>query len=243
MSVKQFAGAALVTLLTATSAFSQTGEIKGWTPRAPAGAGAGANPGGGVKAPAPPGGIGGGPKSIVRGPGDPPPRAPGGIAGTPKPPTGGIAGTPKPPVGGGAAPAASDYTFISATDPEGIQRLIQKAGYRAELSTDDEGNPKIIGNMSNSTYWIMFLDCQLSIGCAGLQFFVGYGPEYAPSLEEINNFNNQYRYIRASVGDNGNPLMYMDIIVRDGGISEEAFLQYLSLWELFIPAFEDLIGF
>lgn len=245
MSFKRFAGAALVTLLTATSAFSQTGDIKGWTPRAPGSAGGG---GGGIKAPPPPGGGGAeGPKSIVRGPGDPAPRPPGGIAGGPKPP--GPANAP-PSLGGGKQPGAGagggtpeGYNFLLATDPYAIQRVIQNAGYKAEMSTDDEGNPKIIGSSSNSTYWIMFLDCNLSIGCAGLQFFVGYSPEYAPSLEAINDFNNQYRYIRASVGSNGNPLMFMDIIVRDGGISEEAFLQYLGLWNQFVPAFEDLIGF
>ena len=176
------------------------------------------------KAPQPGAGADTGPKTISRGPGETPPPPPG-----------------PGPTGPGAAPPMGD--MILATDPAGMQRAMQGAGYRAELTTDNNGNPKIIGSASRSTYWILFLDCDSSVGCLGVEFYVSYDMQTKPSLEQINQFNEDFRYIRASINQYDQPSMYMDVLVRDGGLSKDAFLEYVRLWHAIVPEYENTINF
>jgi Putative bacterial sensory transduction regulator len=217
MTFREFAGAILIGTMTATTAFGQSTGVKGWTPQAP-------QPGDGAT----------GPKTISRGPGQTPPQPP--QPQPPQPPQ--PAGPTGPSVG--QAPAGD---FLIATDPAGLQRAMQNGGYRAELTTDDNGNPKIVGSASRSTYWVLFLDCDSSVGCLGVEFYVSYDMQTKPSLEQINQFNEDFRYIRASINQYDQPSMYMDVLIRDGGLSQDAFLEYVRLWHAIVPEFEKTINF
>ena len=172
------------------------------------------------------GGGGDAPKTITRGDNPTPPPGPGA---NPNP---GV--NPGPPSGG--------FDVVQANDPVGIQQAMMNAGYRAELTTDDKGNPKIIGTASKSTYWILFLDCQATSGCLGLEFYVSYSLDQKPSLEQVNQFNNDFRYVRAFTNNEGQPRMMMDILIRDGGMDTKTYLEYVRLWTVIMPSFEDMIG-
>lgn len=165
-----------------------------------------------------------GPKTITRGQQPPAPPTP---VANPNP------GPPTP------APA---FDVLLASDPVGIQKAMMDAGYRAELTTDSDGNPKIIGTASKSTYWILFLDCQSSSGCLGLEFYVSYSLDVQPTLEKVDKFNADFRYVRAFTNDKGDPRMMMDILVRDGGMDKKTFLEYVRLWTVIMPSFEEMIG-
>ncbi|MCR8724222.1 YbjN domain-containing protein [Frigidibacter sp. ROC022] len=206
MNFKSLAGAALILSMASGSAFAQSNDVKGWTPK--------------PKAPIAGGGDNA-PKTITRGESPNPPPGPG--------------ANQNP----GPAPA---FEVVLANDPVGIQQAMMNAGYRAELTTDDQGNPKIIGTASKSTYWILFLDCQASSGCLGLEFYVSYSLDRKPTLEQVDQFNNDFRYIRAFTNKDGQPRMMMDILVRDGGLDKRTFLEYVRLWTVIMPSFEEMIG-
>jgi hypothetical protein len=218
MNFKALASTALILSMTTGLAFAQSADVKGWTPK--------------PKPPVAGGGGNEGPKTITR---EQPPAQPGvGVNPNPNPNP-----NPRPP----APPAASaGFEVVQANDPAGIQQAMMNAGYRAELTTDDEGNPKIIGTASQSTYWILFLDCQSSSGCLGLEFYVSYSLDVKPTLEQVDQFNNDFRYIRAFTNDAGDPRMMMDILVRDGGLDKRTFLEYVRLWTVIMPSFEEMIG-
>ncbi len=228
MKTRIILSALLVAALGAGAAVAQTQtnqDVGGWAPK--------------PKPPAPPGGggNGGGPKTISRGANDPAPGPGPGPGPVPPPP---------PPIGGGGGnngPRAQGTDMMLANDPQAIQQAMQDAGYHAEMSTDDQGNPKIIGTASRSTYWVLFLDCQSSDGCLGVEFYVSYELDTKPSLETMNQFNNDYRYIRAFTNDDGQPRMMMDVLMRDDGLGKATFLEYLRLWTVIMPSFEDAIGF
>src|SRR5690606_26791801 len=120
--------------------------------------------GGGVAPPPPPaGGVGvappapggDGPKSISRGANDPAPRpAPG-----PRPSPvvqPGPSPTPPPPPMVTPDPAPMPGNVLLANDAEAIRQAMEDRGYWVEMSTDDQGNPKLILSASRSTYWILF---------------------------------------------------------------------------------------
>lgn len=217
MNFKSLAGTALILSMSVGSGFAQSNDVKGWTPK--------------PKAPVAGGGDNA-PKTITRGDNPAPPPGPGA---NPNP-------NPNPNPGFNPAPPAAAFDVLLANDPVGIQQAMMNAGYRAELTTDDQGNPKIIGTASKSTYWILFLDCQASSGCLGVEFYVSYSLDQKPSLEQVNDFNNDFRYIRAFTNDQGQPRMMMDVLVRDGGLDKETFLEYVRLWTVIMPSFEEMIG-
>ena len=66
---------------------------------------------------------------------------------------------------------------------------------------------------------MLFLDCDSSLGCLAVEFYLSYDLDQVPSLEQINQFNEDFRYIRASVNQWNQPTMYMDVLMRDGGIA------------------------
>ena len=214
MILKALASTAFILATTSGLAFAQTADVKGWTPK-----------------PKPPVASGGtdAPKTITRE--QPPAQA--GVGANPKP------GPKAPDQPAEAGPA---FEVVMASDAAGIQQAMMDAGYRAELTTDDEGNPKIIGNASASTYWILFLDCESTTGCLGLEFYVSYSLDAKPTLEAVDQFNNDFRYIRAFTNEDGDPRMMMDILARDGGLDKETFLEYVRLWTVIMPSFEEMIG-
>lgn len=233
MQLKSFAAAVAILAMTATLALAQSPPVKGWTPKAPAEAGTVPPPPPPPEAtppaaatPEPPA-----PKTITRGAEDPPPAPP--VAAPPA----GAAPTPPPPPGGGG------FAWLEATNPGALAEAMQSSGYRAELTTDDDGDPMIIGTASRSTYWIRFLDCDTPAGCLAVGFYVSYELQRLPELEAINQFNNDFRYIRAAMDPWEQPTMFMDVLMRDGGISRDAFLEYVRLWHAIVPEFENVIGF
>lgn len=218
MIFKTLAGAVLFLSMATGGAFAQSADVKGWTPK--------------PKPPVAGGGVSDAPKTITR---EQPPAQPG-IGSNPNPNPN---PTPRPPPQPAAGPG---FEVLMANDPVGIQQAMMNAGYRAEMSTDDEGNPKIIGTASQSTYWILFLDCGSSSGCLGLEFYVSYSLDVKPTLDDIDQFNADFRYIRAFTNDDGDPRMMMDILVRDGGLDKRTFLEYVRLWTVIMPSFEEMIG-
>jgi hypothetical protein len=219
--------AALVLGLGAAQA--QQNDVKGWIskPKPPAesgdqGAGSGDAGSGGAGGQQPP-------KSISRGQGEP---APAPVA-NPGP-------KPNPKAQQPAAPAAAGDRLL-ATDPEAIQKVLLDAGYRAEMSTDSDGNPLIISESSRSQFWVMFLDCQSTNGCLAVEFYVGYTITSKPPADALNSFNSDYRYVRTYVGD-GVVSMAMDVLMRDGGIDVPTFLEYLRLWSIILPDWETAMG-
>jgi hypothetical protein len=131
--------------------------------------------------------------------------------------------------------------WLLATDPGAIRDVLLDAGYRAELTTDDAGNPLIVSEASRSQFWITFLDCQNVAGCLAVEFYVGYSVQQKPPADVVNQFNADFRYIRTYVtGDVAS--MAMNVLMQNGGVDVPTFLEYLRLWSVILPEWETAMG-
>ncbi|RVT82175.1 YbjN domain-containing protein [Rhodobacteraceae bacterium CCMM004] len=121
---------------------------------------------------------------------------------------------------------------------------MQSEGFIARLEQDDNGWPVITGKISDTPYWVYFLDCaDDGSRCKGVQFHSGYALDREVSLQEMNDFNYGHRYIRAYLNKKGNPRMQMDLLMRDEGMGRETFSQYLDLWRQLIERWEKAMDF
>jgi Putative bacterial sensory transduction regulator len=123
--------------------------------------------------------------------------------------------------------------MVSAKDPKTVVTALQNAGYKAELSKDDTGDPLIRSSSGGSSFAIFFFGCTKNIDCATLQFFAGYTDK---------NWNSKKRFGRAYVSDSGAARVEMDVDLDDGGMSIKLFEDNLEFWVVTMSAFEKHIG-
>lgn len=130
--------------------------------------------------------------------------------------------------------------LLTGANPFAFVTAIRDEGYKAELSEDDSGNPKIDGRMGRSNYSIFFLGCDDSQGCNSVQFSAGYGKEAGWPLADVNAWNRAWRYGKAHVDDEGNPYLKYDVNT-DFGITRESFADSLDIWRILVSEFEQAI--
>jgi hypothetical protein len=224
MRVHRLAFAGLIAAMVAGAAAAQQNEVKVFITKPKEPSVAPADQGNDDPANKPP-------RTITRGKSDPAP-----------------APDPTPVVNPAPAPAPAPLPdpaprgdWLLASDPEAIRTVLSNAGYRAELTTDDAGNPLIVSEASRSQFWISFLDCGNAAGCLAVEFYVGYSVQRKPPADAVNQFNADFRYIRAYVsGDVAS--MAMDVLMQNGGVDVPTFLEYLRLWSVILPEWETAMG-
>ena len=140
-----------------------------------------------------------------------------------------------------AAPAVA--ADVQAQDPKAVAAAMQQAGYRAQLGTDDVGDPQIRSSTNGSDFIVYFYNCTENADCRTIQFYAGYSPPNSATLESMNEWNENNRFGRAYLGDDGIARIEMDIDLDDGGISQALFEDNLEYWGIVMSKFEDYVGY
>lgn len=131
--------------------------------------------------------------------------------------------------------------MVRAQDPSSVVRALQGAGYKAEVTKDDTGDPLIRSTSSGSNFAIFFFGCTKNVDCTTIQFFAGYDRDKSPSLSQMNDWNSRKRFARAYISDKGAARIEMDVDIDDGGISTKLFEDNLEFWVLLMSQFEKHI--
>lgn len=132
---------------------------------------------------------------------------------------------------------------LEIAKPEQLVETMQEAGFRAELTEDDVGDPMIKSNANGASFIILFYGCEDHKNCTDLQFYAGYSMEEPVGMEVPNKFNQQYRFTRAYLDEENDPVIEMDIIGGDGKVDEDQFKRALDLWSDLMGAYQAEIGF
>jgi hypothetical protein len=141
----------------------------------------------------------------------------------------------------GASPAAAG--LVTASNPQGIVAAMQAAGYKADLSTDKGGDPKIDSGSSGTRFTVFFYGCTDHKDCTAIQFYAGYNLDTAPSLDVVNAWNQERRFGRAYIDKEGDPVIEMDVDLDDGGMSPALFTDNVEYWAAVMSSFEKHVGF
>ncbi len=140
-----------------------------------------------------------------------------------------------------AAPASAEQ--ILASKPQSLINFFFDQGIPAQLTEDAVGDPLVEFRVNSDTYQIFFYDCTENTDCLALQFYSGYKLDSPVSLETVNSWNTDRRFVRAYRTDEGAARIEMDIATSKDGISARDFKDLYDLWMESVGLFEERIGF
>lgn len=142
------------------------------------------------------------------------------------------------------APLASAETLVDATDPARLVTLIRDLGYRAELDTDEVGDPLIRSSVGGTRFSIVFYGCDQDRhdNCKFLLYKVGYDMADGVDLDLVNEWNATQLVGRAYRDQVDDPWLEMSLNMS-GGVSVRNVESAFEWWEASVDKFENHIGF
>ena len=127
--------------------------------------------------------------------------------------------------------------MIHAEAPEAMVAAMQDLGYRAALTTDDQGDPKIKSAAGGANFSVYFYGCTAGKDCNSIQFSAGFDMKEAPSSDVVNDWNRHNRYGQVSLDSENDPYIEMDIAMK-GGLPRDLFETNLSIWDNMLADFQ-----
>lgn len=131
---------------------------------------------------------------------------------------------------------------VAAVNPSSLADVLQKNGYRAELTKDNSGDPMIRSASSGTNFVILFYGCTANRACATVQFFAGFTDYKNASITALNAWNAKNRFGRAYLSDKGAARLEMDLDLDDGGMSTALFEDNVEFWVSILANFEKHIS-
>jgi len=141
--------------------------------------------------------------------------------------------TPAPP---STATSPNVFTKIKVAD---LAKVIQNAGYRAEVPTEGK-SPHIVTGMSGYKVWIYLYTCD-DAGCGSLMFSNLRAKSAKMTLSLVNKWNQEKRYAKAYLDTDGDLNLEYDVSFSDG-VTSEHIIQAAGVFETLLPALDQLIN-
>jgi hypothetical protein len=132
--------------------------------------------------------------------------------------------------------------MLTAGQPAEIANELRNLGYRAELSTDSDGDPIIRIGVSGINSSIFFYGCdEKGQNCDWIQFYSSFNTDTPSSLSSANEWNRTKLFGEMTVADDGDPTLTY-FVSLDGGMTPENFADVVDWWELAVGQFTDYIN-
>jgi len=124
--------------------------------------------------------------------------------------------------------SASAQDTVSAADPAGLARAMKFAGFDAELTTDDVGDPMIRTSFDGYTGVVLFYDCDAETheGCASIQLHAGLDRKQPMAADMALSLARRYRFASVHLDEEGDPWINWDVLTGDG-LPREIFVKAL----------------
>jgi hypothetical protein len=119
-----------------------------------------------------------------------------------------------------ATPSAARDIPPGGLTLEQIASWLQAAGYKAEIQTSSEGKRTISSGVEGGGFHISQYDCKGGTVCGSLQFWVGFDTKGSFTLDQINTWNRENRWVRTYIDKVNDPWVEMDIDLTPGGTYE-----------------------
>ncbi|MFT4251177.1 MAG: YbjN domain-containing protein [Caulobacter sp.] len=139
-----------------------------------------------------------------------------------------------------ALAAPGDIHVDGMTGPE-VAKWLQDAGYKAELTTDETGDPMIKSAAAGVNFIVYFYDCTAKPRCKALQFAASFDLKQPMSASKINEWNRKNRYLKAYIDDEGDPYVQYDVNIN-AGRSKAVLEDDFSVWTSMVDDFTTFIG-
>lgn len=124
-----------------------------------------------------------------------------------------------------AGAAAFDFT-----KPGDFIRVLQKAGYRAELKKGKDGKPYVSSAANGNDFSIYFYECDaLSLVCKSFEFYSWWKKEPHFSPEFANKWNASKRFMKVAIDEDGD--LEQRLYATGIGMTEPNFLELVDWYE------------
>ena len=122
---------------------------------------------------------------------------------------------------------AAEEKMLDLSNPETVAAAVKDAGYKAELKTNDKGEPFISSSTNGSEFTIEFYGCEEKINCGSFQFYSWYKKDPFYTLELVNDWNAKKRFMKLAIDSDGDMGQYMDFS-SVGLFNQKAFADMLD---------------
>ncbi len=141
-----------------------------------------------------------------------------------------------------AADPISETAPLFAADPTRIATYLQQIGYRVELTTDQTGDPRIITGFAGLPASLWFNDCNEGQACESIRLQVGLLTDRKLNLDQVNQFNNLWRFGTLSLDEEQDPLLNEDLWLNGPGLPAGLFAQNIRQFEALARELRDLVN-
>ncbi len=137
--------------------------------------------------------------------------------------------------------SAASAQMVTAQRPSSLVDAMQSGGYKAALSKDSTGDPKIESASSGAKFYVNFYGCTNGKDCKTVTFYTAWDKDDV-SMSQVNDWNKVKRFSRAYIDKDGDPALEFDIDLDDGGMSAALFIDNIEFFEASIAGFKTHIG-
>lgn len=130
--------------------------------------------------------------------------------------------------------------MVFASAPQSFVDFFENAGFPARLTEDSVGDPLVEYRSNGDKLSLFFYDCEDNVDCQAVQFYAGYR-DGGVSLEALNSWNTERRFVRSYLTDDGVARIEMDVATSNDGLTYRDFDALLDLWLDSVVLFENHI--
>lgn len=124
---------------------------------------------------------------------------------------------------------------------EEVAQALRDKGYRADVTRDSTGDPKVESAADGSKFDIWFYGCKDG-RCAALQFAAAFDLKDGMTLADINTWNRKNRFGKGHLDDDMDPYLHYDVDFEVGATTE-AIGNAIEVWAVVLPSFKNHVGF
>ena len=118
---------------------------------------------------------------------------------------------------------------------EEVAGVLQDKGYRAEVSTDKQGDPMILSTTSGFKFRVFFYECEQKPRCKSIQFSAVFTWKDG-SAEKVATWNRTKRFGKVYLDEDSDPVVQMDMDMEHGATSE-AIANNMERWNAVLAGF------
>ena len=135
------------------------------------------------------------------------------------------------------ATAALSSNLVTAGDPQAILNIAKGYG-SAELSTDNVGDPQIIGRIDGTRYAVTFYGCDGGENCRHIRIHAHWAEKM--SFAQANEWNAEKLFGKAYVDSDGDAALEM-VVNLYGGVSRQNLDDTFDWWKVALNQFVEFI--